>query len=463
MPCFPLFLGGGKSILIIYKETDDDSLRICIINCIFMLRVHGGRAADSRGRRDIVSVDNTANQRNTGVAVNKDGVVFIAFENTGATREWDLKAVISPDWENWIEVVISSRDPQERDPKVAADPVTGNFGVTWYDRDGADGDDFGEWFRIFQPDGTPVTDPISVSDDYSPSGAGGQGWGSCAFNPVTGNIYVLNEDWGGGAAGPSPDGDGDSQILRAFDGSTGAKVAGPIHVNTSWAGDQDDGFLAFAEDGSFVAVWRDLNEDIIWFQRFAPHIEGDFEMVGEEVDTSADSDIFFIQNPDIGSSADGHFVIIYEETRDATDGDGRGMYFSLFDPDSNRILQDVLVNENTTGNQRDGEVAMDKTGRFVIVWEDESGIDGDGTAVMCRAFNPDGSPIGPEMIVNTITTGAQTNASVDILSPESAAAAGFDFVVSYCDESGNDGDGQGVFARRFLFEEIVPVNAWMLF
>jgi hypothetical protein len=416
-----------------------------------------------------VPVDITANQRHSGVAVNKNGVVFIAFENTGKTaaarEQWDLKAVITSDWKTWKEVEIISRDSEDRDPKAAADPVTGNFAVTWWQDNepgadiNADGDDLGEFFRIFTPDGTPVTDAISTGDDLTPRGAGGQGWGSCAFNPVNGNLYVINEDWGGGSSGvPSPDGDGDSQILRVFDGKTGAKVAGPVQVNTSWEGDQDDGFIAFAADGSFVAAWRDLNNDVVWYQR----LDANLNKLGTEGFANVEGPDWYVQNPDIGSSADGHFVIIYEETRDMRDGDGRGMYFSLFGPDGSRVKSDVLVNDNTTGNQSDGEVAMDSTGRFVIVWEDSSAIDGDDYAVLCRAYNPDGTPIGPEMIVNTITAGRQSNASVEIVSPTVAAKVGFDFVVSFCDESGNDGDGRGVFARRFLFQPITALADWML-
>lgn len=416
-----------------------------------------------------VPVDTVGNQEEPTIAVNKDGVIFVCYETPGRVNapNRDLVAVISPDFETWTEVVIVSRDSVDEDPKSDADPVTGNFGVTWYQDDDegadryADGDDMGQFFRIISADGTPVTDVISSSDDKVPRGAGGQGWGSCAFNPANGNLYVISEDWGEGASGvPSPDGDGDAQVLRAFDGSTGELVKGPIVVNQFGAGNQDDGFLAFASDGSFVAVWREYGgDDRIWFQQF----DKDWNRVGPEVDPSVDSQVaFFIQNPQISSSADGNFVIVFEETQWDSDGDGKGIYLNLYNKDQTPIASDVLANENFAGNQEDPEVDMDSTGRFVVVWEDST-IDGDGKAAMCRPFNADGTPAGPEMMVNQLTNGAQEDATVAIVSPDIAAKVGFDFVVAYEDGGGNDGDGKGIFVRRFAFSEITPVDCWMVY
>lgn len=442
---------------------------ICLALLVMSLACLTGAQPFPVGEAIPVCVDTAGNQMTPAVAVNKDGAIFVSYGTQGRVNpsNTDLAAVVSADGVHWTETVIVSRDSVDEDPKADADPVTGNFGVTWYQDDnagadiGADGDDMGEFFRIIRPDGTPVTDVISVSDDKTPRGAGGQGWGSCAFNPANGNLYVLNEDWGGGSSNaPSPDGDGDAQVLRAFDGATGALVTGPNLVNTDGVGNQDDGFIAFAADGSFVAVWREYGgDDRIWSQRFDKNLN----KVGPEIDISIDYAVaFFIQDPDISGSADGHYVIIYTETQDGADGDVKGMFFSLYDPNGAKIVNDGQANENFAGNQEDGEVAMDSTGRFVIAWEDAT-ADGDGKAAMCRAFNADGTPAGPEMMANTLTNGNQENVSVAIVSPDTAARVGFDFVVAYQDRGGNDGDGDGIYIRKFLFEEITPVTTWMLY
>ena len=415
-----------------------------------------------------VPVDTAGNQEEPTIAVNKDGVIFVCYEVAGAINpsNRDLVAVISSDFSTWNETSIVSRDSVDEDPKCDDDPVTGNFGVTWYQDDNegadryADGDDMGQFFRIVRPDGSPVTDVLSSSDDKTPRGAGGQGWGSCAFNPANGNLYVISEDWGGGASGvPSPDGDGDAQVFREFDGSTGVQI-GPVYLaNTSGTGNQDDGFIAFAADGSFVAVWREYGgDDRIWSQRF----DANNQKLGDELDPTIDNEnAFLVQSPDISGSSDGHYVMIFTENQESSDGDGKGLYFNLYGPDGNGVALDVQANENYMGNQEDGEVAMDTTGRFVVVWEDAT-FDGDGKAAMCRPYNPDGTPAGPEMMVNQSTNGTQGDPTVAIVSPDVAAQVGFDWVVAYEDDGGNDGDGKGIFVRRFAFEEIAAVDSWML-
>jgi len=68
-------------------------------------------------------------------------VIIICFGTEGRVNpnNESLVEVISSDWVNWKEIEIVVRDAEEEDAKAAADPVTGNFGVTWYQDDDADG------------------------------------------------------------------------------------------------------------------------------------------------------------------------------------------------------------------------------------------------------------------------------------------------------------------------------------
>jgi len=57
-------------------------------------------------------------------------------------------------------------------------------------------------------------------------------------------------------------------------------------------------------------------------------------------------------------------------------------------------------------------VAMAGDGRFVVVWYDTGGLDGDGWSVRGQRFAADGTPVGSEMGINTYTAGAQGYPSV---------------------------------------------------
>src|SRR5437588_12676344 len=71
----------------------------------------------------------------------------------------------------------------------------------------------------------------------------------------------------------------------------------------------------------------------------------------------------------------------------------------------------IQVNTFTTGIQdiRAGAVAVDQGSNFALVWE-SLGEDGDGYGVYGRAFFADGTPTGGQGRANTYTTGDQKRA-----------------------------------------------------
>ena len=98
----------------------------------------------------------------------------------------------------------------------------------------------------------------------------------------------------------------------------------------------------------------------------------------------------------------------------------------------------TTANTQETASENRSAVAMDANGNSVVVWS-SSGQDGSGFGVYARRYNSVGAPIGPEFQVNTTTSGDQRYAVVDM--NDSGA-----FVVAWV---GPDGNGTGVFARRF--------------
>jgi hypothetical protein len=96
------------------------------------------------------------------------------------------------------------------------------------------------------------------------------------------------------------------------------------------------------------------------------------------------------------------------------------------------------VNTTTADDQFMPAVAADQSGDFVVVW-DSIGQDGDGHGLFGRRFDSSGTPQGGEFPVNTTTEGDQLFASV------SMDLAG-NFVVAW---EGDTEVGVHVFARRF--------------
>ena len=99
------------------------------------------------------------------------------------------------------------------------------------------------------------------------------------------------------------------------------------------------------------------------------------------------------------------------------------------------------INTTTGGFQRNAAIAVDPEGDFVVVWE-SYGQDGSGPGVVARRFGPRGTVQSPELPINSFTLATQ---ATPVIASDAAGA----FVVAWVSSPGQDGDGPGVFARRF--------------
>lgn len=127
-------------------------------------------------------------------------------------------------------------------------------------------------------------------------------------------------------------------------------------------------------------------------------------------------------------------------TSDGQDGSGRGIYARRFDVSGVPLTGEIAVNAETSGQQQYAQVVSDDAGNFVVVWTSAS-QDGDGDGVFLRRFRADGTALTGDIRVATTTSGDQTNAAIALNRTNG------DFVVTW--QGNGVGDGQGLFFRRF--------------
>ena len=122
------------------------------------------------------------------------------------------------------------------------------------------------------------------------------------------------------------------------------------------------------------------------------------------------------------------------------DGDSYGIFAQRVDSDGVKAGTEFRVNSYSTGTQQLPTVAATDGGDFVVAWESYDDQDGDGYGIFGRRYSSAGVPNGTEFQVNTYTTNSQQKPAVGV-SPNG------DFTVAW--SSPHDGDGYGVFARNF--------------
>ncbi|MBI1234873.1 MAG: beta-propeller fold lactonase family protein, partial [Alphaproteobacteria bacterium] len=150
---------------------------------------------------------------------------------------------------------------------------------------------------------------------------------------------------------------------------------------------------------------------------------------------------------EVAALTGGGFVVVWQDlSTSGGDTSGYAVRGQRYNADGTTAGSEFLVNTTTTGSQSDPSIAALSDGGFVVVFDDDSGTGGDtsNTAVRGQRFDASGNTVGSEFLVNTTTSNNQ-------LDPDVAGLVGGGFVVAFGDfsRSGGDTSGYAVRAQRY--------------
>jgi Calcineurin-like phosphoesterase/Stigma-specific protein, Stig1 len=351
----------------------------------------------------------------------------IAYDMTAATSEYQYQTNNSERFSD--QTVNSAGSGNQVNPTVAMNK-TGDFVVSWDDdtssSDGAG--NFDIYARGFKRGGCECVEDIFVNSTIS---AEQQNQQSVAID-ANGNFVVVWRD--------DNDGNDLGQIYARGFNADGTEKFGIITVNSTAAGDQKNPSVAINETGDFVVVWEDNSDDTDGAGNYDIYARG-FNLDGSErfgdllVNTVNSGQQRF---PAITINSSGVFVVVWED-----DADGNGGYQIKargFGLSGSETFAPMTVNSVPDGQQLKPDVAIDSSGNFAVVWEDDQ--DNNGTfQVLARGFTSTGTETFSDMTVNSVSTGQQ-------LVPAIAMTSTGDFVVVWEDNS-QSSYGTQIFARGF--------------
>jgi len=327
-----------------------------------------------------------------------------------------------------------------------------------------------------QTSGGGVGDTVSVDGTVigtiTSDGAGGQPL-AVTFNAAAsieaveallGNLGYRND-----SDAPAPlrrlsldltDGDGQSSGTAFVDVTvtphTDSALSGGAErrVNAHTEIEQNAPHIVELAGGGHVVVWQSRDQDNrnvdsdfgIFAQRYdAAGVPVGREMRVNTTTASTQSD------PAIAATGDGGFVVVWEARfQDDPGSSDLGIVAQRFDAGGAAQGGELVVNTTVAATQFDPAVAAFAGGGFVVTWTSDSG-DGSSDAILSQRFLADGTPDGPETLVNTVNvSGNQSQSDVAGLVDAGGTHAGH-VVVFTAPSSGGDGDGSsnGVFAQRF--------------
>ncbi|MEZ0579975.1 Calx-beta domain-containing protein [Nocardioides sp. MH1] len=197
-------------------------------------------------------------------------------------------------------------------------------------------------------------------------------------------------------------------VASAPPAHAGPPASSEVHVSTSTSLDQSAVSVASDPAGNTVAVWRSELQDGSIAGVYAQRYGADGTALGSEtqvnVTTAGDQ-----SEPDVAMDASGDYVVTW--TSDGQDGSGTGIYARRFAADGTPIGGEFRVNSTTAGAQTSPKVAMDAAGDFVVTFTSD-GQDGNLTGVYARRYNASGTALGSATLVNQTTSGNQEDADV---------------------------------------------------
>ena len=385
-----------------------------------------------------------------------------------------------------FQVNLSTADDQT-DPSLGV-ATDGSFLVAWQS-DGEDGNGPGIFARTFGPDGLPLSEGLQVNQEsygaqkkpaavalangfvvtWESTGQDGSLEGIvarlvAADGVASGDEFLVNQFTqysqtfptlvalpGGFQAfwqSPSKDGSGTAVVARRFL-ADGSPEGDEFVVNEELLSDQGGPAAANFSDGRLAVAWNSFQQDGSSWGIAARRFTATGEASGVEFMANATTSNEQVW-PQVAVLSNTDFVIAWQSL--GQDEEDFGVYGQRFG-EQYKLGGEFALHEKGEGVQ--SEVALAPLGGgFAGAWQScpalgsqEPPQDGDGCGIYWRAFSSKAQPSFAEILANVSISGNQRR-------PEMGAAVGIAVLVwESCplgaQPTGQDGDGCGIFARRF--------------
>lgn len=146
--------------------------------------------------------------------------------------------------------------------------------------------------------------------------------------------------------------------------------------------------------------------------------------------------------PKVVKDGNGNFVVTWQSQNQ--DGDGWGIYARRYNESGVPDGPEFKVNTTILGGQMYPDIAINSQGDFVITWQ--GSIAGSSNyGIFAQRYNATGQPVGSEFLVNTFTSGGQSN-------PTTAIDANGNFVIAWSSTNqdfANPNSRFGIYAQRY--------------
>ncbi|MBW7992767.1 MAG: hypothetical protein FVQ84_22495 [Planctomycetes bacterium] len=226
--------------------------------------------------------------------------------------------------------------------------------------------------------------------------------------------------------------EGKKAICSQLYDSNGLKIGTQFVVND----EPSDGRYpdaAMDTDGNFAVVWmQDKSSNSIMVRLY--NADGSAKTEPFEVSTIKFSSV---TQPSIAMAREGRFVVVWDGDPELAGLDD--IHARIFDPNGTALCEQFIVNTTIEGPQQNPKVAINNRRQFIVVWDSKIDPDINEREIFAQRYDRTGEAIGDEFQVNTYTEADQKRPAV-------AMEEGRKFVTAW-QSYGQDGSGYGVFGQ----------------
>lgn len=142
--------------------------------------------------------------------------------------------------------------------------------------------------------------------------------------------------------------------------------------------------------------------------------------------------------PSVAMNSSGRFVVVWHSA--GQDSSGDGVFGQRFDAAGNKTGPEFRVNTYTENDQREPSVSIREDGSFIVVWESRD-QDGDGNGIFGQMFDSSGNTVGPEFQVNVWTFSNES-------APHVASDRNDNFIIAW-QSTLQDGSSDAAMVRKY--------------
>jgi WD40 repeat protein/serine/threonine protein kinase len=357
------------------------------------------------------------------VAVNRAGAAIVVWSSPnqdGSERgvfaqRYDAQGLPQGD-----EFLVNQFTAGHQEAPQAAIDDAGNVVVAWCSAR-PEGDRYGVFARGFNPGGEPLGKEFGVDADTDNKNTDGVQVAAAGENRFLFVWRLLRE------ASPRIE-----DIFAQWRDGQGNPLGDRIHIVAQEEGLRRRPFVATCPTGDAVIVWATRDREVV-----AQRVSARGELAGSKVCVNLIA-AGPPSQPSAAMDAQGNFVVTWQ-CSSRRDGSGWAVVARRYNAQGEPLADEFVVNTFRKDSQQFPSVAMNSRGDFLIAWQ-SAAQDGNGLGVFAQRFDAHGNAVGEEFQVNQHTAGDQKwpNVALDDQSR---------FLITWISK-GQDGDGDGIFARR---------------